>query len=84
MNMTRTTIKVRQDLIRRAKEISFSQDLPLYHVVNDALELGFRSIRNKNERKELFKSIDEFKRIAVKQGTITAEEAYRLSKRDLK
>ena len=84
MNMTRTTIKVRRDLLRQAKEFSFSRDLPLYQVVNDALDLGFKSLNDKSYRRRLFKKIDEFKRYAEKHISMTAEEAYLLSKRDLK
>jgi len=85
MNMVRTTLKVRKDILDRAKELSFRDDVPLYEVFNSVWDLGFRIKSDKEyRRRSAFKAIDEFRKHAAKHGPFNTDELIRLNKLDQK
>lgn len=84
MNMIRTTIKIREDLLKKAKELSFRDDVPLYEVFNSVWDLGFRIRSDKDYRKNAFKAIEAFRKHAAKRGSFNTAELIRLNKLDQK
>lgn len=83
MNMTRTTIKVRQELFQRVRRLSLDRGEPAYRVFNDLIEAGLTKIKSEDERRRLFRRIEAVQR-AFTKAKLNTNEIYRLSRKDLK
>lgn len=83
MNMTRTTVKLRQDLFQRVRRLSLDRGVPAYQVFNDLVDAGLTKIKSENERRYLFRRIEAVQR-AFTRGKLNANQIYLLSRKDLK
>lgn len=57
----RTTIRIREDLLKQSRYLALEQDTSLQEVVNNLLAKGLGHISDLNRRKSAMKNIDQFR-----------------------
>lgn len=57
----RTTIRIREDLLKQSRYLALEQDTSLQEVVNDLLAKGLGYISDLNRRKQAMRRIDQFR-----------------------
>lgn len=61
LDTVRTTIRIREDLLKQSRFLALEQGSSLQDVVNDLLAKGLGHISDLNRRKQAMKSIDQFR-----------------------
>lgn len=61
MQTVRTTIRIREDLLKQSRYLALEQNTSLQEVVNEFLAKGLGHISDLNRRKKAMQSIDQFR-----------------------
>ncbi|OGD91035.1 hypothetical protein A3D07_04295 [Candidatus Curtissbacteria bacterium RIFCSPHIGHO2_02_FULL_42_15] len=80
---TRTTIRIRKDLLNISREYALKRGVSLQDTVNAALAAGFQRISDLESRKQAMAKIDQF-RESLSGKKINLQEILQESKKDLK
>ena len=80
---TRTTIRIRKDLLNISREYAFKRGVSLQDTVNAALAAGFQRISDLESRRQAMAKIDQF-RESLRGKKINLQEILQESKKDLK
>ena len=80
---TRTTIRIRKDLLNISREYALKRGVSLQDTVNAALAAGFQRISDLESRKQAMAKIDQFRK-SLSGKKINLQEILQESKKDLK
>jgi len=80
---TRTTIRIRKDLLNISREYALKRGVSLQDTVNAALAAGFQRISDLESRKQAMAKIDQF-RESLRSKKVNLQEILQESKKDLK
>lgn len=79
----RTTIRIREDLLKQSRLLALHCNTSLQEVINDTLAQGFGHVSDLNIHREALARIDKF-RESLKGKRINIKKILRESKKDLK
>ena len=80
---TRTTIRIRKDLLNISREYALKRGVSLQDTVNAALAAGFQRISDLESRKQAMAKIDQF-RESLRSKRVNLQEILQESNKDLK
>lgn len=83
MQTVRTTIRIRQDLLKQSRRLAFEQGTSLQEVINKAIAKGFGHMTDLNLHRQAMENIDKF-RESLKGKKIDIEKILKESSKDLK
>lgn len=83
LDTVRTTIRIREDLLKQSRFLALEQGSSLQDVINETLALGLGHITDLNVHREAMARIDKF-RESLRGKKIDVKRILRDSKRDLK
>ena len=61
-NTTRTTVRIRTELLDKSRLIALKQNTSIQDVINEALTVGFKHITNIKGTENSFRTIDKFRK----------------------
>lgn len=80
---TRTTIRIRKDLLNISRQYALKRGVSLQDTINAALAAGFQRISDLESRKQAMVKIDQF-RESLGGKKLNLQEILRASKKDLR
>lgn len=80
---SRTTIRIRKDLIDQLRLLAFNREVSLQDVINETLALGFGHISDLDIQHDAMARIDKF-RESLRGKKIDIQKILQESKKDLK
>ena len=81
MQTTRTTIRLRKDLLDQSRMTALHKNTSIQNVINDTLAVGFSHVTDLNTTQNSLKQIDKF-RNSLKGRDVSLEKLLTISKQD--
>ncbi len=82
LDTVRTTIRIREDLLKQSRYLALEQDTSLQEVVNDLLAKGLGYVSDLNRSKQAMRNIDQF-RASLKGKKINVKKLLADNKKEL-
>lgn len=82
METTRTTIRLRKDLLDQSRMTALHKHTSIQNVINDTLAIGFSRVTDLNIAQDSIEQIDKF-RNSLKDRDVNLEKLLTISKHDL-
>jgi len=82
-NAVKTTIRIREDLLRQSKLLAVRRGTSLQEIINTMLARGFGHISDLNRHRQAMKRIDRF-RESLKDKKVNIKKILQDSKKDLR
>jgi len=80
---TRTTIRIRRDLLDQSRMLALNKGTSLQDIINNALAVGFQHITDLNPSRESMKEIDKFRQSMLRKK-INVKKLLKTSKSEQK